>query len=247
MGESLLRVFVRFRAFSLPLAAVFVAFIAMPVNAGQATLPGIDVSHHNGHPNWAQVKADGIKFVIAKVTEGTTFQDPYYLENKQEVEALGMAFTGYHFAQPDTAAGSAVAQADFFVASAQLTGKDLVPVLDLEVSNGLGARKLKQWAKDWLSEVHAKLGVKATIYTTASFWQSSLGNTHWFADNGYRLWIAHWTDAAQPTMPASNWGGKSWTLWQYDNMGTVAGVDGAVDLDRYAGTSLGPLKIKNNR
>jgi lysozyme len=74
-----------------------------------------------------------------------------------------------------------------------------------------------------------------------------MGNTTWFADNGYPLWIAHYTPNAQPTVPASNWGGHGWTFWQYTNLGTVAGIDGNVDQDRYNGTVLAPLKIKNNR
>ena len=82
------------------------------------------------------------------------------------------------------------------------------------------------------------LGVKAIIYTTTPFWKTFLGNSTWFADNGYRLWIAHWTSAAQPTLPASNWGGHSWTLWQYTNAGIVDGIDGNVDQDRFRGLEL---------
>ena len=67
------------------------------------------------------------------------------------------------------------------------------PVLDLEDTGGLGSKKLKQWTKAWLAEVQAKLGVKAIIYTGPSFWKNAMGNTTWFADNGYPLWIAHYT------------------------------------------------------
>ena len=189
--------------------------------------------------DWGQAKADGARFAIAKVSEGTTFLDSQYATNKQQADSLGLPFTGYHFAQPDASAGDAVAEADWFVANAQLTGKSLVPVLDLEASNGLSVKKLTRWTKDWLNEVQAQLGVKAIIYTNTPFWKTFLGNTTWFADNGYRLWIAHWTSAAQPTLPASNWGGHSWTLWQYTNAGSVDGIDGNVDQDRYRGrTSL---------
>jgi len=210
-------------------------------------LEGIDVSHHNDPIDWANVKAAGLRFVFAKATESSDFVDPSYAQNKQQVEALGMIFGAYHFAQPDTTAGDAVAEADHFVGTATLTGKDLVPVLDLEVSGGLGQRKLIAWAKAWLAEVHARLGVKATIYTTSSFWSHNLGNTTWFAKNGYRLWIADWTDAAKPTVPTGNWAGKGWTFWQYDNCGSVDGINGCVDRDRFDGTGLAALKIKNNR
>jgi len=81
------------------------------------------------------------------------------------------------------------------------------------------------------------------IYTTGAFWQSYMGNTRWFADNGYRVvWVAHW-DATSPATPASNWGGRSWTLWQYSNCGKVPGLGGCVDLDRFSGTDLSKLKF----
>jgi hypothetical protein len=37
-------------------------------------------------------------------------------------------------------------------------------------------------------------------------------------------------------VPAQNWGGNGWTFWQYTSDGSVAGISGRVDLDRYNGT-----------
>jgi lysozyme len=66
-----------------------------------------------------------------------------------------------------------------------------------------------------------------------------MADTRWFADNGYEvLWVAHWTTGASPIMPANNWGGKGWTFWQYTSDGSVPGITGRVDLNRYNGTSL---------
>lgn len=77
------------------------------------------------------------------------------------------------------------------------------------------------------------------IYTSPSFWSTYMGDTRQFADAGYTvLWIAHWTSASQPTVPAQNWGGHGWTFWQYTDKGTVSGIKGSVDLDRYNGQAL---------
>ncbi len=248
MGEGALRASFGYHPFvALAVALGFVAFVTLPATAAQSTLPGIDISHWNGDVDLGQVKTDGIRFVIAKATEGTTFLDPKYATNKQKAEARAVAFTAYHYARPDTSAGDAVKEADWFVSKAQLTGKNMIPVLDLETSGGLSVQKLTAWAKAWLAEVQAQVGVKPIIYTNTPFWKTSLGNTTWFADNGYRLWIARWTSDSQPVLPAADWGGHGWTLWQYDSCGAVAGIDGCVDVDRYHGTSLAPLKIKNNR
>jgi GH25 family lysozyme M1 (1,4-beta-N-acetylmuramidase) len=248
MGEGALRAIFGSSSFvALAIALGLTAVLALPAAAAQSTLPGMDVSHHNGDIDWTKVKGDGTKFVVAKVTEGTGFLDDHYASNKQQAESVGIAFGAYHFANPSSGAGDAVAEADWFVANARLTGKNLVPVLDLELSGGLGAKKLKRWTKAWLAEVQSQLGVKPIIYSTPAFWRERLANTRWFADNGYRLWVAHWTSASQPSVPASNWGGRGWTLWQYTNCGSVSGVVGCVDEDRYAGSGMAALKIKNNR
>ena len=72
-----------------------------------------------------------------------------------------------------------------------------------------------------------------------------MANSQWFADNGYPvLWIAHWSPAAGvPTVPAGNWGGESWTFWQYTSDGIVPGIEGRVDLNVYHYTDFTPVLI----
>ena len=97
---------------------------------------------------------------------------------------------------------------------------------------------MQTWAMTWLERVRSKVGVRATIYTNPNFWQTSMGDTTAFAQAGYTvLWIANW-GVKQPSVPASNWDGKSWSFWQYSSCGGVPGVSGCVDLDRYHGSSL---------
>lgn len=223
------------------------AFVTAPASGGQTSqLRGIDVSHWQGTPDWDAVVADGTRFAIAKATEGQTFVDDQYARNRAEADRLGLPFTAYHFARPDTTANDALLEADHFLANTALLGRHLVPVLDLENAGGLSPRKLRTWAKTWLARVNQRLGVKSIIYTSPSFWVDKVGNSRWFADNGYRLWIAHY-GVDQPTIPAQNWGGRGWTLWQHSNTGSVDGISGNVDLDRYSGSNIVPLRIKNNR
>jgi lysozyme len=113
-----------------------------------------------------------------------------------------------------------------------------VPVLDLEVSNGLDPVTLTTWAQTWLTQVTTATGVQPIIYTNWSFWWGSMADTDWFARNGYRVWVASWTTADQPTVPAGDWGGQGWTLWQHTSDGYVPGVSTAVDLDRFNGPAL---------
>ena len=237
-------------AFACALATVFALSLGAritPAEAGPGYIRGIDVSKWQGDIDWARVADDGVRFVIARATSGQSGVDPRYAANREGADAAGLAFTAYHYASPDTTPGDAVAEADLFVDTAQLLGPHLVPVLDLEVNNGLGPKRLRAWARAWLERVEQRLGVRATIYTTRFFWRDRMGNSQWFAQNGHRLWIANWNDVNQPALPAAGWSGQGWTLWQHSSTGRVAGIDGPVDLDRYAGNDLGALTINNNQ
>lgn len=204
-------------------------------------LEGVDVSTWQGTINYAQVYAAGKRFVIAKATEGIGFTDGKWATNRANAPAAGLALGAYHFARPDLNAttSGAVGEADWFVSQMNLTGGMLIPALDLEVHGTLTVSQLTAWVQAWLGEVYAKTGTRAMIYTSPSFWRTYLGDTAWFAQNGYSvLWVAHWTTASSPSVPASNWGGHSWTFWQYADNGTVPGIGGGVDLDRYNGADL---------
>jgi GH25 family lysozyme M1 (1,4-beta-N-acetylmuramidase) len=203
---------------------------------------GIDISRWNGLVDFARVRQSGKRFVIAKATEGRLYTDDAYARNRAGAMAAGLAFTAYHFAHPDPSAGDATREADHFITVASLRHGMLVPALDLESGQVLGTAALQTWVKTWLRRVNVRLGVKPIIYTTPGFWQSYMGNTRWFADNGYQVvWVAHW-DAQTPATPASNWSGHAWTFWQYSSCGTVPGVSGCVDLDRFGGTDLSKLR-----
>jgi hypothetical protein len=70
-----------------------------------------------------------------------------------------------------------------------------------------------------------------------------MADTTAIADAGYTvLWIAHW-NVASPTLPANDWQGNSWKIWQYSNCGDVPGIDGCVDLDFFNGLDFVPILI----
>jgi lysozyme len=209
-------------------------------------LLGIDVSRWQGQINWRQVRAGGVHFAIAKATEAQSWVDPQYARNRERADARGLLFGAYHFAQPDRSYNDAIREADHFVRTAQLLPRHLIPVLDLEVTNGLGPKAMVSWTKTWLQRVESRLGVKPMIYTSPSFWVDKMGNSTWFANNGYRLWIAHWR-ATEPRLPASSWGGRGWTIWQVSDCGSVPGIKGCVDIDLHRGLDMAYLTIRRNR
>lgn len=206
-------------------------------------LLGIDVSQWNGSIDFRKVRASGRSFVIARATAGRKITDSMYVRNRARALASGIGFTAYHFAMPDKTRNDALREADHFIEVAQLKHGMLVPVLDLEQGGWIGRTRLTAWVKTWLARVSQRVGVKPMIYVTKSFWQSYLGDSRWFVQHGYKvLWIAHW-GTSSPGVPAGNWGGNSWTIWQYSDCGRVPGVHSAcVDLDKFRGKDLDKIR-----
>lgn len=201
-------------------------------------LEGIDISHWQGSVDFARVRAAGKRFVIAKATEGIGFTDENWTKYRANAQAAGLAVTGYHFARPDGNPTKPREEARWFVSQLNLQPGMIIPALDLERGGSLGRTALTAWVQAWLDEVYALTGTRAMIYVSPSFWRSYLGDTRTFADQGYDvLWVAHW-GVSSPSVPASNWGGKGWTFWQYTSDGSVPGISGRVDLNRYNGTDL---------
>lgn len=225
------------------LLALLVSLAAPATAAARRTtqppkLEGVDVSRFQGTVDWTKVAASGRRFAMVRASAGSLTTDPAYPANRAGATAAGLKVSAYHYANPDSAVNDALNEANFFLGLATPMHGDLVPALDVEVTNGLSVADMQAWVRTWLERVSAQLGVKPMIYTSPNFWTTAMGDTRWFADNGYTvLWVAHWGVKA-PSVPASNWGGRSWTFWQYTNCGSVPGISGCVDLDRYNGSAL---------
>jgi GH25 family lysozyme M1 (1,4-beta-N-acetylmuramidase) len=227
------------------------ALAALVLLCSAATYPkGVDVSNHQGSKiDWLQVAGAGYTFAFAKASEGTTFTDSTYAINRTGTKAAGIYFGAYHFAQPAgtsdaTVTASAIAQADHFVDVAQPRAGDLPPVLDLETVNGLPVARLVQWTQAWFDEVAARTGASAMVYTSPSFWKRYLGDTDDPATGGHHLWVAHWTTAGAPLVPASNWGGLGWSFWQWSDCLSVPGIPTkCVDGDRVNAADAGGFTL----
>ena len=210
---------------------VAVADDALGTCAAGPVVKGIDVSHYDGTIDWAKVKASGIDFAFIKATQNTTFVDPQFATNWKDAGAAGVIRGAYHFFQPEI---DAVAQADFFVATAGVPAHgDLPLALDLEVTDMVAGATVAADARTFLSRVQEKTGRVPVVYTSASFWMT-MGSpaATGFAD--VALWDANWTTNC-PTIPPA-W--TTWTFWQNSSTGTVPGISGSgnVDLDQFNGS-----------
>jgi GH25 family lysozyme M1 (1,4-beta-N-acetylmuramidase) len=193
------------------------------------TTKGVDVSHYDGTIDWAKAHGAGIDWAIMKATENVNFVDPKFATNWQNAGQNGVIRGAYHFFRP---AVDAVKQADYFVQNAGMPGpNDLPPTIDLEVTDGLSGSQVAAGALAFLQEVQAKTGRVPIVYTSPSFFNSTLGGPSGFG--GYTIWVANW-QVSCPNVPSPPW--NDWTFWQSSDSGTVAGIPSTVDLDEFNGS-----------
>jgi GH25 family lysozyme M1 (1,4-beta-N-acetylmuramidase) len=220
--------------------ALTLALVGGAAAPASALLTGVDVASHqhpNGAPiNWSAVKAAGHSYAFVKATEASNYTNPYFASDWQQAGAAGLYRGAYHFAKPAMPLDTAVAQARYFVSrTGSMTGpRDLPGVLDLETTGGLNPTDLANWTRVWMAEVTRLTGKAPMIYTGYYFWRDSVGNPTDIAKT-YRLWLPSYpadpnSTTFKPLVPA---GWSTWTFWQYTSTGSVPGIPGGVDVNRF--------------
>jgi lysozyme len=199
------------------------------VCASGATVRGIDVSYHNGTINWSSVKASGVEFAFVRVSDGIGFRDPKFATYYPAAKAAGVIRGPYQFFRPNQ---DVAAQADLLVSAigGVYTPGDLPPVIDVEATGGLSPATVAARVRTWVDRVKGKLGIDPIVYTGKYFWRDQVGGPSSFANNA--LWIAAYTSLC-PDIP-SPW--TRWTFWQHSDKGSVSGISGDVDLDKFNGS-----------
>ena len=212
------------------------------------TLEGIDVYAGQGTVDWMKVAGAGRKFAFIKATQGNYNKQSTFAADWSGAAQAGVLRSPYHFFD-GTIDGAAQATwfLDELAAAGGLQPGDLPPMLDLECptssvqasasanceytgnSGWVATATLKQRAFDWLTAVQQATGRTPFIYSYPS-WFGSVAFTD-AALAAYPLFIATYASCASVPTP---W--KSAVFWQYSDTGTVAGVTGQVDEDRFIGS-----------
>jgi GH25 family lysozyme M1 (1,4-beta-N-acetylmuramidase) len=244
------------RATALLVLVASLLIASSPSGVTKTAARGIDVSRWQSTIDWARVADSGVRFAIAKATEGQKYVDPMFSQNETGATANGVVLGMYHVATPKLAGGKADvldarAEADHFLAVASPTFSNLIPALDIEISHVPGAMDpgdLVDWTKAWVIRVTTRLGVHPMIYGSLYLFETLMGNSPWFASHGYPLWLARWGPLPS-TLPAGDWQGHGWTFWQWSNdapaanLPNIPGITTAVDRDRFARKNLVTAQI----
>ncbi|KKD08461.1 lysozyme [Streptomyces sp. WM6386] len=189
---------------------------------------GHDVSSHQKNVDWQKAKSKGAKFVYVKATESHSYRNPYFDQQYNGARNAGLIRGAYHFALPNKSSGKT--QAAHFVRNGggwSADGWTLPPALDIEYNPydskhkcyGLKKARMVSWIKSFSNEVKRLTGRRPVIYTTAHWWNTCTGGSGAFASN-HALWVARYNSADAGALP-NGWG--FWTIWQYDNSGSLPG------------------------
>ena len=189
----------------------------------------IDISHHQGSVDWDQVAASGVKGVIHKATEGTSFRDDMRAENCSAAKQVGLGISTYHWLSPGSESNAAD-QMNFYLDTIQPVRGERV-VIDYE-ENGCDLGQLKAAVQALLDN---GLDLKITVYSGHLLKEQLNGDCDSFLQQHTDLWLAQYTTGT-PSWSQGTY--DSWTLWQYSESGTIPGIDDAyVDLNNFNGSA----------
>lgn len=188
-----------------------------------SNIQGIDVSRYQGKINWRNVAFDRhARYVYIKATENVSLVDPYYYTNLREARAAGIPAGAYHFFSPSASPSMQLMNLTRTVPD--LSEQDLIPMIDVETRGKGSLEEFQSRLRQFLIGVERHYGVKPIIYTGTNFYNRYLCGQ--FDD--YLYMIARYSNE----MPELNCNPK-FAIWQYSEKGSVAGIQGHVDLSRF--------------
>lgn len=195
------------------------------------TLHGIDVSYYQGEIDWAAVAADGIDFAFIRVgyrgygTSGTLNEDTFFKANIEGATAAGIDVGVYFFSQAINEA-EAIEEAEYLLSL--IEGYDITwPVVyDWETVSSTDARTNGLSGETVTNCALAFCGlVEESGYTPMVYFNKMAGYLKYdlHAISRYDKWFAQYNIAPDFIY--------DYQIWQYSDSGTVAGIEGKVDMN----------------
>lgn len=202
---------------------VYVNNIGNPIEG--AVKKGIDVSYAQGKIDWEKVKADGIEFAIIQCGYGNDYlsqDDVQWVNNVSACERLGIPYGVYIYSY---ATNTAMAKSEAEHVLRLIAGRNLsYPVyLDMEdkTTVNTSAEMKGQIAKTFCDTVSAA-GYKVGVYANLNWWDTYLTSPV-FNNSSWSKWVAQYNTTCSYA--------GSYDIWQCSDEGSVAGINGNVDLN----------------
>lgn len=202
----------------------------LPANLPANCTIGVDVSHHNGSPDWNSIVAAGATFVYIKTSEGVGTPDRKANEFAQAAKQKGLQVGYYHFCRPDTKNGGTVTSDATAEANevlrimGDLPAADLPMVLDLEDQQNwdtpLGKLDYLTWVVTFINQIINSGKPTPIIYSRKEYLDRKLPPNHNLGT--VPLWISYYgkQDCNAVACPV---GWTSWLMWQFTEKGQLGG------------------------
>ena len=193
-------------------------------------LTGIDVSDHQGNINWDAVKKDGIDFAIIRCGYGkddVSQDDKQFARNIAECERLNIPYGIYLYSYALNVEG-AKSEAAHALRLIKGHNPELGIWIDMEDADGYKARNGMPSNRTLVDicitfcDIMKNNGYKTGVYANLNWLTTKLNDSRL---DTYNKWVAQWNATCNYT--------KKFVMWQYTSKGTVAGITGPVDMDKY--------------
>jgi lysozyme len=196
---------------------------------------GIDLSHYQGEVFWETVGENTrMSYVYLKATEGGDRIDDRYERNIELAHRHGLKVGSYHFFRPRVELSQ---QLQNFTTQCLSGEQDLVPMLDVETTSGLGSEEFCDSLLKFLHMMEEHYHQKPLVYTGRNFYNKHLQ----YQLDDYHLMIAMYTDE-EPVLADE----RDICMWQYTCRGHIIGISGHVDKSRFMGKhSLNDIKFRH--
>lgn len=211
----------RYKPYSNGSGYSLLGFVYQP-ERGEIMYKGIDVSIHQGAIDWNKVNAAGIQFAILRAGYGKVIsqKDSCFEANYSGAKAAGIPVGAYWYSYAKTPEEARL-EADICLKVLKDKQFEYPIFYDVEEQTilSLGKEKVSSIIRAFLEEVE-KAGYWVGLYMSASPLKIYVSDT---ILQRYAIWVAQWSDKLTYS--------GSYGIWQYSKKGTVAGINGNVDLD----------------
>ncbi|MBO4107317.1 GBS Bsp-like repeat-containing protein [Streptococcus suis] len=138
----------------------------------------IDVSSHNNYlsvEDYQKLSANGVAGVVVKLTEGTSYKNPFAQSQVSNALAAGLKVSVYHYSHFTSASG-ARAEATYFVEEARRLGLPNTTLMVNDIEEYKTRANINSNMKEWEKRMR-ELGFTNTIHYTGASWldKNSLG------------------------------------------------------------------------
>ncbi|EJP24815.1 GBS Bsp-like repeat-containing protein [Streptococcus anginosus] len=131
----------------------------------------VDVSSHNGHiskEDYQHLAEKGVNGIVVKLTEGTSYKNPYAASQTQNAQAAGMQVSAYAFSHYTNEA-EARAEARYFAEEAKRLNLPSSTVMVNDIEDSDMRPNINATTQAWADEMR-RMGFSNLMYYTSASW-----------------------------------------------------------------------------